>query len=62
LILDDLPAGQYTIRKARKPYQLSTMEAASAALAQMEGNSAKYEPLNDAFFAFNAMLAKQMKR
>ena len=62
LILDDLPAGQYTIRKARKPHQLSTMEAASAALAQMEGNSAKYEPLNDAFLSFNAMLTDQMKR
>jgi DTW domain-containing protein YfiP len=62
LILDNLPAGQYTIRKARKPHQLSTMEAASAALAQMEGNPAKYEPLNDAFLAFNAMLAEQMKR
>jgi DTW domain-containing protein len=62
LVLDDLPAGQYTIRKARKPHQLSTMEAASAALAQMEGNPAKYEPLNDAFLAFNTMLTEQMKR
>jgi DTW domain-containing protein YfiP len=62
LVLDDLPAGQYTIRKARKPHQLSTMEAASTALAQMEGNSAKYEPLNSAFLTFNAMLAEQMKR
>lgn len=62
LILDDLPAGQYTIRKARKAHQLSTMEAASAALAQMEGNPAKYEPLNDAFLAFNTMLTEQMKR
>ena len=62
LILNDLPAGQYTIRKARKPHQLSTMEAASATLTQMEGNSAKYEPLNDAFLAFNAMLTDQMKR
>jgi DTW domain-containing protein len=62
LVLDDLPAGQYTIRKARKPHQLSTLEAASAALTQMEGNSAKYEPLKDAFLAFNAMLTEQMKR
>jgi DTW domain-containing protein YfiP len=62
LVLDDLPAGQYTIRKARKPHQLSTMKATSAALTQMEGNSAKYEPLNSAFLTFNAMLAEQMKR
>ena len=62
LLLDDSPAGQYTIRKARKPHQLSTMEAANAALAQMEANSAKYEPLNDAFLSFNAMLTDQMKR
>lgn len=38
------------------------MEAANAALAQMEANSAKYEPLNDAFLSFNAMLTDQMKR
>ena len=61
LILDDLPAGQYTIRKARKPHQLSTMEAASVALAQLEGDKAKYAPLNHAFSAFNAFIAAQMK-
>ncbi len=62
LVLQDLPAGQYTIRKARKPHQLSTMEAASAALAQLENNTAKLAPLNRAFAAFNAMLSEQMKR
>lgn len=62
LILDDLPAGQYTIRKARKPHQLSTMEAASAALTQLEGDMVKYAPLNHAFSAFNALITAQMKR
>ena len=62
LILDDLPAGQYTIRKARKPHQLSTLEAASAALAQLEGDIIKYVPLNQSFSAFNALIAAQMKR
>lgn len=62
LVLDELPAGQYTIRKARKPHQLSTMEAASAALAQLEGDIAKFTPLNHAFSAFNALIAAQMKR
>jgi DTW domain-containing protein YfiP len=62
LVLDELPAGQYTIRKARKPHQLSTMEAASVALAQLEGDIIKYVPLNQAFSAFNALIAVQMKR
>lgn len=57
LMLNDLPAGQYTIRKARKPHQLSTMEATTLALAQLENNSAKFSPLNQAFLAFNAMLS-----
>jgi DTW domain-containing protein YfiP len=62
LVLDDMPSGQYTIRKARKPHQLSTLEAASAALAQLEGDIVKYAPLNHAFLAFNALIAAQMKR
>lgn len=62
LVLGDLPAGQYTIRKARKPHQLSTMEAASAALAQLEGDIIKYAGMNQAFSAFNALIAAQMKR
>jgi DTW domain-containing protein len=61
LILTDLPAGQYTIRKARKPHQLSTLEAASAALAQLEGDKAKFEPLAQSFIAFNALIAQQMQ-
>ena len=62
LMLDDLPAGQYTIRKSRKPHQLSTMEAASAALTQLEGDTVKYAPLNRAFSVFNALITAQMKR
>ena len=62
LVLDDLPAGQYSIRKARKPHQLSTLEAATAALAQLETDAAKFAPLKQSFLAFNAMLAGHMKR
>ena len=62
LLLDDLPAGQYTIRKARKPHQLSTLEAATVALMQLEKNTVKFEPLSQSFLDFNAMLTAQMKR
>jgi hypothetical protein len=37
------------------------MEAASVALAQLEGDKAKYAPLKHAFSAFNALIAAQMK-
>lgn len=62
LVLIDLPAGQYTIRKARKPHQLSTLEAACAALAQLEVNTQKFEPMIQAFKEFNAIVAQQMNR
>jgi DTW domain-containing protein len=62
LVLNDLPVGKYTIRKARKPHQLSTLEAASAALAQLEKDVTKFTLLNQSFLAFNAMLTTQMKR
>ena len=62
LMLDDLPVGQYTIRKARKPHQLSTLEAACAALTQLEVNTQKFEPITQAFTLFNALIAKQMNR
>jgi DTW domain-containing protein YfiP len=61
LMLNDLPAGQYSIRKARKLHQLSTLEASSAALAQLVGDKAKFEPLSQSFTAFNAFIALQMK-
>ena len=62
LKLADLPAGQYTIRKARKPHQLSTLEASCAALAQLEANTHKFEPMTQAFIGFNAFIAQQIHR
>jgi DTW domain-containing protein len=61
LILQDLPSGKYTIRKARKPHQLSTLEATCVALAQIEGDKAKFEPLNQSFATFNAVIAQQIQ-
>ena len=61
LVLQDLPAGQYTIRKARKPHQLSTLEAACAALAQLEGDVEKFKPITQAFDGFNGFIAKQLQ-
>jgi len=37
---------RYTIRKAEKPGQLSTLEAIAAALGQIEHNNDKYQPLH----------------
>lgn len=54
LSLDDVPASNYLIRKAHKPGQLSTLEATCAALAQLEGNAEKYQPLLKAFDGFVA--------
>ncbi|MES2413168.1 MAG: tRNA-uridine aminocarboxypropyltransferase [Pseudomonadota bacterium] len=54
LSLEDLPASKYLIRKARKPYQLSTLEATCAALARLEGNAGRFEPLLKAFDEFVA--------
>ncbi|MES2945070.1 MAG: tRNA-uridine aminocarboxypropyltransferase, partial [Pseudomonadota bacterium] len=45
LSLQNLPASSYLIRKAHKPGQLSTLEAACAALAQLEADAQKYQPL-----------------
>jgi DTW domain-containing protein len=46
--------GRYAIRKAHKPGQLSTLEATCAALAQLEGNDARWLPLLQAFDGFVA--------
>jgi DTW domain-containing protein YfiP len=54
LSLDDAPASNYLIRKAHKPGQLSTLEATCAALAQLERNAEKYQPLLKAFDGFVA--------
>jgi DTW domain-containing protein YfiP len=54
LVLDDVPQSRYAIRKAHKPGQLSTLEATCAALAQLEGDAARWEPLLAAFDRFVA--------
>ena len=54
LTLDDVPQGRYAIRKAHKPGQLSTLEATCAALAQLEGDAARWQPLLAAFDRFVA--------
>jgi len=54
LALADVPTGRYAIRKAHAPGQLSTLEATCAALAQLEGNTAHWQPLLAAFDGFVA--------
>lgn len=54
LPLIDPPASQYRIRKAHRVDQLSTLEAACQALAQLEGAAEKYLPLLQAFDGFVA--------
>ncbi|GAB3388676.1 tRNA-uridine aminocarboxypropyltransferase [Massilia agri] len=50
-LLDVSPSG-YRIRKAHAPHQLSSLEAAALALAQLERNAEKFHPLFDAFAGF----------
>jgi DTW domain-containing protein YfiP len=57
LSLQGLPASSYRIRKAHSPEQLSTLEATCAALAQLDGNREKYQPL---LAAFDGFVAQQM--
>lgn len=52
--LVDVPTGRYAIRKAQQPGQLSTLEATCAALAQLEGDAARWQPLLVAFDGFVA--------
>jgi DTW domain-containing protein YfiP len=54
LPLIDPPASQYRIRKAHRADQLSTLEAACHALAQLESEHSKYLPLLQAFDGFVA--------
>ena len=54
LSLQGMGASQYRIRKAHKPDQLSTLEATCAALMQLEGQAAPFEPLLAAFDGFVA--------
>lgn len=52
LSLQNMPIGQYRIRKAHKPGQLSTLEAVCHALAMHEANPQKYLGLMQAFDGF----------
>ena len=54
LALDEVPTGRYAIRKAHAPGQLSTLEATCAALAQLERNAERWQPLLATFDAFVA--------
>lgn len=54
LTLDDVPQGRYAIRKAHKPGQLSTLEATCVALAQLDGDAVRWQPLLAAFDRFVA--------
>ncbi len=56
LALEALPPSRYAIRKAQHPGQLSTLEATCAALAQLEGNTARWQPL---LAAFDGWVAQQ---
>nr|WP_315463188.1 tRNA-uridine aminocarboxypropyltransferase [uncultured Rhodoferax sp.] len=57
LALDAVPEGRYAIRKAHAPGQLSTLEATCAALAQLERNTERWQPL---LAAFDAFVAREM--
>ncbi len=52
LALNAVPVGRYAIRRAHAPGQLSTLEATCAALAQLEGDATRWQPLLAAFGAF----------
>ena len=57
LPLRDTPPSHYLIRKAHLPDQLSTLEATTYALAQLEGDAARFAPLIAAFDGFVAQQA-----
>jgi DTW domain-containing protein YfiP len=52
LALRDMPASHYRIRKAHAPDQLSTLEAATYALMQLEHDQERFQPLLSAFDRF----------
>ena len=52
LALRDLPPSGYTVRKAHKEGQRSTLEATCAALTQLEGDGAKFNRLLHTFSMF----------
>jgi DTW domain-containing protein YfiP len=59
LALHEVPMSRYAIRKAHAPGQLSTLEATCAALAQLEGDAARWQPL---LATFDAFVARQIAR
>lgn len=54
MVLDAMPQSRYAIRKAHAPEQLSTLEATCAALAQLEGDATRWQPLLAGFDGFVA--------
>ena len=54
LSLTPLAPSRYSVRKAHQPHQRSTLEAACAALAQLESDFDKFSPLLAAFDGFVA--------
>jgi DTW domain-containing protein YfiP len=55
LALQDLPPPRYrAMRRARRADQLSTLEAVCTALAQLEQDGARYQPMLDGFDRFIA--------
>lgn len=61
LALMDVAPSTYRIRKAHAPHQLSSLEAAAQALAQLEGGSERYGPLLTAFDGFVAQQASYVR-
>ena len=57
LAVTDVAPSNYRIRKAHAAHQLSSLEAAAQALAQLEGDGGRYAPLLDAFDGFVAQQA-----
>ncbi|WP_373988094.1 tRNA-uridine aminocarboxypropyltransferase [Duganella sp. BuS-21] len=62
LPLRDTPPSHYLIRKAHLPDQLSTLEATVYALAQLENDINKFNPLIEAFDGFVAQQAGYVKQ
>lgn len=62
LPLTDPPSTRYCIRKAQRTGQLSTLEATCHALAQLEDNAQKYQPLLDAFDGFVAQQQRYLPK
>jgi DTW domain-containing protein YfiP len=53
--LSDMPASRYLIRQAHQTDQLSSLEACCYALMQLEKDNQKFQPLLQAFDAFNQL-------